>query len=71
MTPSHRRCRPGLFAAAFLLVAGCASMDEDRWRIINEDGVLLFSKGKYNEALQHAPNWAELKQAAAAAQRAG
>ncbi len=35
----------------WLLVVGCTSMDEDRWRIINEDGVLLYSKGKFAEAL--------------------
>lgn len=34
-----------------LTLASCATVDEDRWRQINEDGVLLFSKGQYAQAL--------------------
>jgi Tfp pilus assembly protein PilF len=33
-----------------LFVAGCTSLDEDKWRTVNENGVLLFSKGEYDEA---------------------
>ncbi len=35
-----------------LAIAGCAAVDEERWRRINEDGVLLFAKGDYAHALE-------------------
>ena len=35
-----------------IFIAGCATTDQDRWRVINEDGVALFSKGNYHEALE-------------------
>jgi len=35
-----------------LMIAGCASVDEERWRTINEDGVALFAKGEYSKALE-------------------
>ena len=35
----------------FAGLAGCASTNDDRWRLINEDGVQLFAKGNYRDAL--------------------
>jgi Tfp pilus assembly protein PilF len=32
-------------------LAGCVSSNDERWRIFNEDGVQLFAKGSYREAL--------------------
>jgi tetratricopeptide (TPR) repeat protein len=37
--------------AVLTALAGCVSPSDERWRIFNEDGVELFSKGKYREAL--------------------
>jgi tetratricopeptide (TPR) repeat protein len=37
---------------AFLFIAGCASLEEDRWRMVNEDGVRSFAKGNYRDALE-------------------
>jgi Tfp pilus assembly protein PilF len=35
----------------FASLAGCVSSNDERWRIFNEDGVQLFAKGNYREAL--------------------
>jgi Tfp pilus assembly protein PilF len=32
-------------------LGGCVSSNDERWRIFNEDGVQLFAKGNYREAL--------------------
>jgi tetratricopeptide (TPR) repeat protein len=37
--------------ALFVGLAGCVSTNEERWRLINEDGVQLFAKGSYRDAL--------------------
>lgn len=34
-----------------LLLTACATTDHERWRMINDDGVALFAKGAYHEAL--------------------
>ncbi len=33
------------------LLAGCTAASDERWRLFNEDGVQLFAKGNYREAL--------------------
>ena len=33
------------------LLAGCTAASDDRWRLFNEDGVQLFAKGNYRDAL--------------------
>jgi tetratricopeptide (TPR) repeat protein len=40
-----------IFLACLALCLGCAATDEERWRTFNEDGVALFAKGNYREAL--------------------
>lgn len=37
--------------ACIAICLGCATTDEERWRIFNDDGVALFAKGSYREAL--------------------
>ncbi len=32
-------------------LAGCVSTSEERWRVFNDDGILLFAKGNYRDAL--------------------
>lgn len=39
--------------AAVLIVAGCAPRVDDRVRLFTEDGVQLFAKGEYREALEN------------------
>ena len=48
-----RRSLPLFGIVLTVCLAGCTAVDEDRWRIFNEDGVLLFSKGNYREALEN------------------
>jgi tetratricopeptide (TPR) repeat protein len=38
-------------AIMLLCLAGCVSPNEERWRLFNEDGIQLFSKGNYADAL--------------------
>jgi tetratricopeptide (TPR) repeat protein len=40
-----------LFAALIIGSAGCVSTNDERWRLINEDGVQQFAKGNYRDAL--------------------
>ena len=37
--------------SCMLLLGGCTVTHEERWRLYNEDGVLLFAKGNYRDAL--------------------
>lgn len=39
------------FPLLAIILFGCTTVDEDRWRRINEDGVRLFAKGEYAQAL--------------------
>jgi tetratricopeptide (TPR) repeat protein len=45
--------RAWLLLAAVLLisVAGCTTTGDDRWRLFNDDGVQLFARGNYRDAL--------------------
>jgi Flp pilus assembly protein TadD len=38
------------FALVFF-IAGCVSANEERWRLINDDGLQLFARGQYADAL--------------------
>lgn len=46
-----RKSIPLWYVTTFLGIVGCAAVADDRWRQINEDGVLLFAKGDYRQAL--------------------
>ncbi|MBI1831873.1 MAG: tetratricopeptide repeat protein [Planctomycetes bacterium] len=35
-----------------LALAGCATTGNERWRLFNEDGVLLFARGNFRDALE-------------------
>src|SRR4051794_28654373 len=50
-TARSKSCPHVLFITVLFALAGCASMDEDRWRVFNDDGIALFAKGQYREAL--------------------
>jgi tetratricopeptide (TPR) repeat protein len=39
--------------AIVIIVAGCTSMDEERWRLFDENGVQAFAIGNYREALEN------------------
>ena len=45
------RWRLRLIVCTLLGVSGCATLDEERWREFNRDGVELFAKGDYRNAL--------------------
>ena len=38
--------------ATMLVVAGCTSLDEERWTLYNQSGVQAFATGHYQEALE-------------------
>ena len=41
-----------IFCVALLLgSAGCATSNDERWRLFNQDGIELFAKGNYRDAL--------------------
>lgn len=40
------------FVISLLCAAGCATVDSERWRMFNEDGVQLFAKGDYRNAIE-------------------
>lgn len=42
-----------LLLAMLFGLAGCTAVDEDRWRVFNDEGVALFSKGAYRDALEN------------------
>src|SRR5262249_52858131 len=44
-----------LFYTLILLagLVGCTSVDADRWRIFNEEGVTLYAQGNYRQALEN------------------
>jgi tetratricopeptide (TPR) repeat protein len=42
---------PSLAVCVLIGLAGCVSTDNERWRLFNEDGVALFAKGNYTDAL--------------------
>ena len=44
--------RNALFAL-LLTTASCTNVDQDRWRMFNDEGVTLFAKGAYREALEN------------------
>jgi Flp pilus assembly protein TadD len=46
-----RRMRWSILLLSQLLMLGCASTGDDRWRMFNEDGVAQFAKGNYRDAL--------------------
>jgi tetratricopeptide (TPR) repeat protein len=41
-----------LFILAIVSLAGCVSTNDERWRIVNDEGVQLFARGRYEEAVQ-------------------
>jgi hypothetical protein len=50
---SEEGMRLGSLAICGLIcLAGCVAPNEDRWRFFNENGVQMFAKGEYKEALK-------------------
>jgi Tfp pilus assembly protein PilF len=49
--PVHLRKASMLLLFTCAMLAGCTPVQESRWRLYNEDGVLLFAKGDYRNAL--------------------
>jgi tetratricopeptide (TPR) repeat protein len=48
-----KKVLPSLVCTLLLATAGCTTVDHDRWRMLNDDGVSLFAKGAYDDALEN------------------
>jgi len=45
-------CRLPAFIVLLATLAGCATTGQERWRQFNDDGVLLFARGNYRDAME-------------------